>query len=61
MDWQIVLTSLAVALAGAFLLWRGWRMWRGSKTGCSGGCGCAKTDVKKPAIIAPEELVLRKR
>ena len=66
MEWQEVVTWLAIAVAGVYLFWRGGRSWRGMRGGCSGGCGCAKVpsqgQVKThPAIIAPEELVLRRR
>ena len=66
MDWQLVLTWSAIAVAAVYVLWRGRRALRGTKGGCSGGCGCAKTatggDAKaQPAIIAPEELRMRQR
>jgi hypothetical protein len=66
MEWQEVITWLAIAMAGVYVFWRGGRIWRGMRGGCSGGCGCAKApsegQVKThPAIIAREELVLRRR
>ena len=62
MDWQLILTGVAIAMAGGYIGWRGFQAWRGMKSGCSGGCGCSKSEVKaKQAIIAPEELVLRQR
>jgi hypothetical protein len=66
MDWQHVITWSAIAMAGVYVSWRGRRAWRGMRGGCSGGCGCAKATGEsqaktQPAIIAPEELVLRQR
>ena len=63
MDWQLLTAGIAVGLAGFYLVVRGWRTWRGSKAGCSGGCGCAKKGDgdAKPTVIAPEAVVLRKR
>jgi hypothetical protein len=66
MDWQDVITWFAIAMAGVYVFWRGRRAWRGARGGCSGGCGCAKATSEgqaktRPAIIAPEELVLRQR
>ncbi len=64
MDWQLTLTCIAVALAGAYLLWSGRRALRSNPGGCGGGCGCVKPkdDAKtQPGLIAPEQLVLRRR
>lgn len=65
MDWQTITAWLAIALAGAYVCWRGVRALRGGKGGCGGGCGCVKTSETKgkvqPDLIAPESLVLRKR
>ena len=61
MDWQLIAACFAVALAGGYVCLRGWRVLRASKGACSGGCGCAKSETKTPAIIAPEQLVLRQR
>jgi hypothetical protein len=64
MDWQHILTWFAIGVAGAYVLWRGRRVLRGTKTGCGGSCGCAKpaSQAKTPAVlIAPEQLVLRKK
>ena len=64
MDWQIYLTCGAIGLAAGYIAWRGWRAWRGMKSsGCTGGCGCAKSSApsEQPKLIAPEDLVLRRR
>ena len=67
MDWQIYPTCGVIGLAAVFIAWRGWRAWRGTKSsGCTGGCGCAKSSAPsetngKPTLIAPEQLVLRRR
>jgi hypothetical protein len=65
MDWQILMTWLAVGLAAVYVAWRGLRTWRSSKNGCAGGCGCSKeksADAKAtPAIIPAEQLVMRRK
>ena len=64
MDPQLALSAIAVACAGVYLAYRGWRTWRGPKSGCSGGCGCAKTpanEAKEPVLIPSDQLVLRRR
>ena len=62
MDWQLFFTWFAIALAGGYVLVRSWRSWRGSKGGCGGGCGCPTKPAKtQPALIKPEQLVLRQR
>jgi hypothetical protein len=64
MNWQQGIAWSAIALAAVYVLWRGVLALRGTKTGCSGGCGCAKTTNQakaQPNIIAPEELVFRQR
>jgi len=64
MDWQYLLTWVAIAAAAAFIGWRAWRLLRPTKDGCSGGCGCAKSpsEAKTPStLIAPEQLTLRQR
>ena len=44
MDGQLIGTLIVVGLAGAYLLQRGWKTWRGLRGGgCSGDCGCAET------------------
>jgi hypothetical protein len=42
MDWQLLLVSLCVALAAAYLANQTWRSWRGRRAGCGGSCasGC---------------------
>ena len=65
MDPQLALSAIAIGGAAAYLAYRGWRTWRGLKTGCSGGCGCAKTtpanEAKEPILIPSDQLVLRRR
>jgi hypothetical protein len=64
MNVQLVIAMVLVAGAGLYLAQRAWRTWNGSKTGCSGGCGCASKDrhVDKDAVsvIPVEELRLRR-
>ena len=62
MDWQLLLTSVAIAVALGYVGWAARRAWQSSRGGCSGGCGCAKAkpEVKsEPALIAPEQLTMR--
>jgi hypothetical protein len=60
MDWQLIITWLAIGCAGGFILWRGGRMLRSSRKGCNSGCGCSKVEVEpKASLIAPEQLTLR--
>ena len=63
MDEQLILTVLAIFLAGGFVAWRGWRAWGGMKNGgCGGGCCSKAAEVKKrPDLIASEEITLRQR
>ena len=64
MDWQLTLTFLTIGLASGFILRRCWLTWRASKSGCAGGCGCAKASTIEPpksAVIPVEQLVLRQR
>ena len=64
MDWQLLLTWFVIALAGGYVLLRSWRACRGTKSGCGGSCGCSKSTAEAkspPALINPEQLVLRKR
>jgi hypothetical protein len=62
-DWQTPLTWLTIGLAAVYLVMRGRRAWRGTKTGCGGSCGCSKDARSKeqPTLIAPEQLTLRSR
>jgi len=61
MDWQFTFTIGAIVFAAAFILWRGRRTWQSLRTGCSGGCGCAKSgEAAVPGLIAPEKLTLRR-
>jgi FeoB-associated Cys-rich membrane protein len=62
MDWQLLVAWIAIAIAAGFVFLRIWRTWRGTKGGCGGSCGCSKStaDAKpQPALIKPEQLVLR--
>jgi hypothetical protein len=47
MLWQQLIVAMIVAGAAAYVMWRAWRTWFGSKSGCGGGCGCATKD-KQP-------------
>jgi hypothetical protein len=63
MDWQMWLTVSLVGVAGTYLIRRGWRTWRASQKGCSGGCGCAKATAAAtpPASLIPaDQLVIRR-
>ena len=46
MDWQLTATLVIVLLAGAYLLRRGWRLYRRKKN--SSGCGSCSTTQPKP-------------
>jgi hypothetical protein len=62
MVWQLPVALLAIAVAAGYVLLRCWRAWRGTKSGCGGSCGCAKSTANaenQPALIQPEQLVLR--
>jgi hypothetical protein len=66
MDGQLLAAAILIGVAGAYLLVRGWRTWRGLKGGdCAGGCGCAKTtpgNEKTGGVLIPsEQITLRKR
>ena len=65
MDAQLAVSAILIGLASAYLVQRGWRALRPTKSGCSGGCGCAKTTTgkqeKEPVFIPSEQLVLRQR
>ena len=66
MSGQLLATVIGIGIAGAYLLSRGWRAWRGLKGGaCAGGCGCSKATPAEtqPAVvlIPPEQLTMRPR
>jgi hypothetical protein len=66
MDGQLLLTWLAIALAGVYVLLRVGLAWRGLRGGasCGGGCGCPKKSadaVEQPALIKSEQLKMRQR
>jgi hypothetical protein len=63
-DWQLPLTLTLIASAGGYLGWRGLRTWRASRTGCGGGCGCAKAPASsamrnEAGLIPAEQLQMR--
>jgi len=64
MDWQLLLTIGTIGIAVGYLTWRGYRILRSTRGGCSGGCGCAKLEMKEspspPGLIAPDQLTLRR-
>jgi hypothetical protein len=59
-NWQMPLTLVLIAAAGAYLIRTTIRRWRPNSTGCAGGC-CDKRETKNSTVelIKPEELVLR--
>jgi hypothetical protein len=60
MDWQLLLTCVAIAVASAYIGWRGRRTLWPKKGDCGGGCGCAKSvRANEPKLIAREQLTLR--
>jgi hypothetical protein len=61
MDWQMIVALAVVTIAAAFILVRVLRSWRGTKSACGGSCGCAKPAEAQPKLIAPDQLVIRKR
>jgi hypothetical protein len=66
MDGQMLFTWCAIGLAGAYVLLRVGRTWRGLRGGnsCGGGCGCPKTRTGAPQqapLIEPEQLKMRIR
>ncbi len=62
MTWQTTATCLMIGGACVYLTQRFLLAMRGTKTGCSGGCGCAKpsTQANEPALIPPESLTIRR-
>jgi hypothetical protein len=63
MDYQFIVTLMAIFAAGAYLLWRGIAGWKKAfLQGCSGGCGCPpRTAITTPRLLAGEDLTLRLR
>jgi hypothetical protein len=63
MNWQLLAVVGIIIAAAGYLLRRSWLTWRGSKGGCGGGCGCAKTaETNGSATLIPlEQLTLRRR
>jgi hypothetical protein len=65
-DWQLTMTLVLILLASCYLVRRGWRLWRGRKKGCAGGCGCAASaaEAQEKQQIVPislEKLMVRRR
>jgi len=60
-SWQLVMVSLIVAGAAAYLVRRSWRSWRFPSQGCGGSCGCAATKPKENTVhfVPAEQLTLR--
>ena len=55
--WQLVVTLAIVAVAAAYLGWRGWRLLRRKSGGCGtscGGCGTQRSD-KSPVLVELSE------
>ncbi|HEV3263800.1 MAG TPA: FeoB-associated Cys-rich membrane protein [Gemmataceae bacterium] len=66
-DWQLIAVLVIVAVAAAYLARMTWRSWRGSKTGCGGGCGCNTKATPigeqngKATLITTDQLTARLR
>jgi hypothetical protein len=60
MLWQWIIVGLLVSAAIVYLLRRTWRSWQTGKTGCGGGCGCAKPSEAR-SLISSDDLTLRLR
>ena len=66
-DWQLAAVALIVAIAINYLAYAAWRVWRGDKSGCGGGCHCDKKAFGREklgepiALISSEELSSRLR
>jgi hypothetical protein len=56
MGWQVLAVVLAVALALAYVVWRGVRAWYGKSAGC-GTCQCAPK-AKATTLISEEQVTL---
>jgi hypothetical protein len=65
MDGQLVLTWIAIGVAGVYVLARVGLAWRGMRGGksCVSGCGCPKSRSipEQPPLIAPDQLKMRRR
>jgi len=69
MYWQLSIVALIVLAAVVYLARQTWRAWRGSSSGCGGGCPkCTSSEPAKspaasqPAVHIPvEQLTLRRR
>jgi hypothetical protein len=48
--WQLVVTLAIVAVAVAYLGWRGWRVFRRKSGGC--GTSCGGCDIRQPGETA---------
>lgn len=61
MNWQFLLVSVLVVAAAAYLLRAAWRTWA-VRSGCGGGCGCAKKGgAERGTFVALEQLTVRGR
>jgi hypothetical protein len=62
MSGQELLVILALAVALAYLAWRGWRALRGRSAGCCGkGCGSTSAGANKASAVPLQQLTLRQR
>ena len=69
MYWQLVVVALIVLAAVVYLGRQTWRAWRGSPSGCGGGCAkcpstepaAAETTAPKVVYIPVDQLRLRRR
>jgi hypothetical protein len=65
MSWQLLPVGLIIAAAAAYLARQTWRAWRGSSSGCAGGCPKCTSgppSVESPVVHIPSsQLTLRRR
>ena len=57
MDWQLLLASIAIIAAAAYVSRRAWRTWAHKGSGCGGGCGSGCKIAAPDAASAPTRFI----